>query len=396
MSKTITGLEILTQDKDWQKKVKGNIGYLCHSASIDSKFQIGVKSIQNIFGERLKALFGPQHGFVCDVQDNMIETDNFEHPYFKVPVYSLYGETRIPTDEMLNGIDTLIVDLQDVGTRVYTYISTLSLLMKACEDKDILIMVLDRPNPVGGNLIEGNILEKEWESFVGMYDIPMRHAMTMGEVANYAKKYQSPNCNLEVIPMKNWKRSMFWEDTSLPWINASPNLSTPESCTTFCGTVMLEGTNLSEGRGTTRALEVIGHPDIEPYSLQSKLEEMFSDFGITGVEIRPIVFHPMFQKFEGTPCGGFHFHPTDNSNFKSWRAGQVAIKFFREILGDKFEWNNAPYEYQFEKLAIDFINGSEKVRQWIEQSSDLTVLETIELAGHDDYLNRRADCLIYS
>ena len=396
MSKVITGLERLVNEKTLQDSIKGNIGYLCHSASIDSNFNTGVVLLQKVFGKRLIKLFGPQHGFVTDVQDNMMETSHYVHPYFKIPVYSLYSETRTPTDEMLKDIDTMIVDLQDVGTRVYTYISTLSLLMDKCVGKNIKIVVLDRPNPVGGEMIEGTILKPDYKSFVGRYPIPQRHSLTMGEVGMYGKKVLNTDCDLEVITMKNWKRDMYWKDTGLSWVLPSPNLSTPESAITFAGTVLFEGTNISEGRGTTRALEVAGFPGIESFGFAERVMKRFHEEGLTeGYNLRPIIFLPTFQKHQGKNCGGVHIHPTINDKFESWTISQMLCREFKRELGDQFEFHNKPYEYEYHKLAIDLINGTDEVRHWVNNLGSLSELRKMEKVGYDKFKNERAGILLY-
>lgn len=396
MTKVTTGLERLISEKGLQDSIKGNIGYLCHSASIDSQFNTGVQLLQKLFGSRLKKLFGPQHGFVTDVQDNMVETTHYVHPYFKIPVYSLYSETRTPTDEMLEGLDTLIVDLQDVGTRVYTYISTLSLIMEKVAGRDLKIVVLDRPNPVGGEMIEGTILKPGYESFVGRYPIPQRHSLTMGEVGMFGKKVLKTDCNIEVITMKNWKRSMYWTDTGLPWVLPSPNLPTPEGAITFAGTVLFEGTNISEGRGTTRALEIAGYPGIESFSFCERVLKRMHDEGLTeGFNLRPIIFLPTFQKHQGQNCGGVHIHPTINHKFKSWSVSQMLCREFKRELGEKFEFHCKPYEYEFHKLAIDLINGTDEVRHWVNNLGSYSDLLKIERQGHDQFMNQRENCLLY-
>ena len=396
MTKVITGLERLIAEKSLQESIKGNIGYLCHSASIDSEFNTGVVLMQKVFGSRLKKLFGPQHGFVTDVQDNMMETPHYVHPFFKIPVYSLYSETRTPTDEMLEGLDTLVIDLQDVGTRVYTYISTLSLIMEKCVGLDIKLVVLDRPNPVGGEMIEGCVLKPGYESFVGRYPIPQRHSLTMGEVGLFGQKVLKTNCNLEIIPMKNWKRSMYWNETGLPWVLPSPNLPTPEGAITFAGTVLFEGTNVSEGRGTTRPLEIAGYPEIESFDFVTRIMKTFKEEGLTeGFNLRPIIFLPTFQKHAGQNCGGVHIHPTVNSTFKSWSVSQMLCREFKRELGDRFEFHSKPYEYEFHKLAIDLINGTYEVRLWVDNLGSLSELQKIETQDHQEFLNKREDILRY-
>jgi len=390
------GLDRLISDKALQDQVKGQIGYLCHSASITSDIIHGAIKLKEIFGDRFIRLFGPQHGFVTDVQDNMIETTHYTHPYFKMQVYSLYSETRIPTDEMLEGLSTIIVDLQDVGTRVYTYIHTMTHLMEACSKKDIKVIVLDRPNPAGGVLIEGNLLEKGFESFVGRHPIPQRHGLTMGEVARLAATYFGSECELQVIGMEGWKRDMYWEETGLPWVLPSPNLPTSDGCLVFCGSVLFEGTNISEGRGTTRALEMIGHPGIQSFEFADELNKQIKEWNLEGFTIRPCVFMPTFQKHANTPCGGMQVHVTNPRTFLSWRFGQLLCHALYKELGEKFKWNDQPYEYQNDRLAIDFINGTDKIRKWVEESGDLQTLETLELAGRETYLDQRSNILLYS
>jgi uncharacterized protein YbbC (DUF1343 family) len=390
------GLDRLINDKSLQDEVKGKIGYLCHNASITSDIIHGAIKLKEKFGARLDRLFGPQHGFVTDVQDNMIETNHYVHPYFKMKVYSLYSETRIPNDEMLEGLDTIIIDLQDVGTRVYTYIHTMTYMMEACAKNNIRVVILDRPNPAGGVIVEGNLLEKGFESFVGRHPIPQRHGMTIGEVARLAAAEFGSDCDLVVINMEGYKRDMYWEETGLPYVIPSPNLPTSDGCIVFCGSVLFEGTNISEGRGTTRALEMIGHPGVQSFEFCDLMEKRVAEWGLEGLVMRPIVFMPTFQKHANTPCGGMQVHVTDPRKFQSWRFGQLLCRVLYEELGEKFKWNDRPYEYQNDRLAIDFINGTDKIRHWVESSGDLQTLETLELAGLDTYLDQRSNILLYS
>ncbi|EQC47724.1 exo-beta-N-acetylmuramidase NamZ domain-containing protein [Bacteriovorax sp. Seq25_V] len=392
---TKIAIEKLKSDKNIQSLFKGNIALLCHSASVDQELNSSVQIFKEIFGNRFVKLFGPQHGFVSDVQDNMIETDHYTHPYFKLPVYSLYSETREPTDKMLEGVDTFVIDLQDVGTRVYTYITTMTYILKKCGPKGIRVIILDRPNPVGGELIEGNVLDKNYESFVGCMEIPQRHGMTMGEVANFAKNKFQLDIDLHVVTMDNWKRSMFWKDTGLHWLNPSPNLPTADGAITFCGTVLYEGTNISEGRGTTRSLEVIGHPAIEPYSFYEEIAPKLEEMDFEGFKLRPTVFMPTFQKHAGTACGGIHIHVTNPLEFRSWQLGQFLCRELYHHLKDKFEWSKKAYEYEYEKLPIDLINGSDSIRLWVENNQTMDKLRNIEINGSADFLKIRKDSLLY-
>ena len=379
MDKVQNGIDRLQNESDQQNKISGNIALLCHSASVDENLKNSIEVFKEIYGERLIKVFGPQHGFVSDVQDNMIETDHYKHPYFNLPIYSLYSETRKPTPEMLKDINTFVIDLQDVGTRVYTYITTMTYILKACAKENIKVVILDRPNPVSGKIIEGPILKESLLSFVGCMPIPQRHSLTMGEMAKFAKDHFNLSCELEVITMKNWKREMFWDDTGLEWINPSPNLPTWQGSLTFAGTVLFEGTNISEGRGTTRSLEVIGHPSIEPYSfvesIKKEIESLDDSHSFT---LRPTVFMPTFQKHTGAPCGGVHIHIKDKKAFKSWRLSQLLCQKLYHHLGNDFEWVKKAYEYEYEKLPIDLINGDEAIRTWVENNDSIKALSEIE------------------
>jgi uncharacterized protein YbbC (DUF1343 family) len=393
--KTQTGLDVLLNDIELQKSFKGNVALLCHNASIDSTYTHAALNFKTLFGERFVKLFGPQHGFSTDVQDNMVETDHIIHPFFKIPVYSLYSETRIPNDEMLSGVDHLFVDLQDVGCRVYTYIYTLTHLLEKCASKAIQIVVLDRPNPINGIDLEGNILEPGFESFVGRHPIPMRHGMTMGEVALMHQKFWTKEkANLKVIKMKNWERGMFYEDTKLPWLLPSPNLARIESSYTFPTTVLFEGTTLSEGRGTTQSLEVVGHPKIEPFSFyKDVLSKAKKEAGLIGFEFRPITFLPTFQKQGNKVCGGIQMHVTDKNNYKPWRAGQLLMRELYHYLGEDFGWKEPPYEYIYDQKPIDIINGSEKLRHWIVNNNSMEALDAFE--NLDAYKLQLKEIIIY-
>lgn len=380
MKKVIVGLDVLVADTNLQETFRGNVALLAHNASVDSSFVHASSRMKEIFGSRFIKLFGPQHGFSTDAQDNMIETDHGIHPYFKIPVYSLYSETRVPTDEMLEGIDHLFVDLQDVGCRMYTYIYTLTLLLEKCSDRAIEIIVLDRPNPLNGVDLEGNILDMEFESFIGRHPMPVRHGMTIGEVALMHQKYWAKEkVNLKVIKMQHWDRRMYFEDTQLPWFLPSPNLGRAESALTFPAIVLFEGTTLSEGRGTTQALEIMGHPKIEPYSFIEKgLLENLKKSKLKGFALRPITFLPTFHKQVDQVCCGFQLHITDRSTYQLWRAGQFLLREIYQFLGDDFEWLKPPYEYNYAQEPIDIINGTDQLRHWVTQNESIEMLDAFE------------------
>lgn len=380
MKKVRTGLDVLVNDKEIQKTFKGNIGLLCHNASVDTTFSHAIVKFKELFNSRFIKVFGPQHGFSTDAQDNMIETDHSMHPYFKIPIYSLYSETRIPTDKMLEGIDHLFVDLQDVGCRVYTYIYTLTLLLEKCTTKNIEVIVLDRPNPINGIDIEGNILEPEFKSFIGRHPIPMRHGMTIGEIAlMHQNLWVKEKANLKVIKMANWKREMYFKDTKLPWILPSPNIARAESTFTFPSLVLFEGTNLSEGRGTTQPLEIVGHPKIEPFSFyKNHLSHSLEKSKLEGFVLRPMTFLPTFDKNSDKVCGGFQIHVINKQKYKPWRVGQFILRELHHYLEDDFKWKKPPFEYNHTQLPIDIINGSNKLRHWVENNESLEMLESFE------------------
>ena len=384
--KVSTGLEQLVNQGQLAQKLSGNIGYLCHQASVDSQFIHGIIHCQHLFKQRLKKLFSPQHGLAGEVQDNMVESAHFQHHYFNLPVYSLYSETRVPSGDMLDGLDHVIIDLQDVGTRIYTFISTLSSMMEACGKKGIEVVILDRPNPLGGMAIEGNILQPKFTSFVGLHPLPTRHGMTMGEVAHWLKRYRGVECNLRVIPMQGWQRKSYFEQTALPWIPPSPNMPTVESTIPFVGTVLFEGTQMSEGRGTTRPLEVVGHPQFSPWEHQAKIGQLL----ITeqGFALRPCSFQPTFQKHAQQTCGGFQIHVTNRQKFRPWRLAQLLCQYFHHHIPG-LAWRQPPYEYEYQRLPIDLINGTDQLRKWVEQRQDLATLESIEQQGLGPYREQK-------
>jgi uncharacterized protein YbbC (DUF1343 family) len=396
MTIVATGLERLISETELQKRFKGNIGYLCHSASVTRNLEHGLLALQRVFGKRLTKIFGPQHGFVTDVQDNMVESTHYTHPFFNLPVYSLYSETRIPTESMLEGLDHILVDLQDVGTRIYTYIYTMTLLMEACQKKGIEVVILDRPNPINAHKLEGNILDLNFASFVGRHPIPVRHALTMGEVAKMHQKYWGgKDCHLTVIEMKGYDRKMSYEDTGLPWVLPSPNLATIEAAYTFVGTVLYEGTNISEGRGTTRSLEIIGHPKIEAFGFHEKLKSVLKEARLEGFVLRPLVFLPTFQKHMGKPCGGYQIHVTDREKFEPWRLCQYLLREMYHELGPEFAWKQPPYEYEYHKMPVDLINGTDELRLWVQNRGSEDDYQRIMKKGQDQFAEQRKSILMY-
>ena len=333
------------------------IGLVCNPASIDSHWR-HVTTRAEQAGVTIGAIFGPQHGFHSDLQENMIETAHGRDGRRRVPIYSLYSETREPTPEMLAGLDALVIDLQDVGTRIYTYIYTMANCLIGAAKAGLPVVVCDRPNPIGGVDVEGPMLFPGFESFVGLYPIPMRHGMTIGELARLFNEHFGIGAKLEVIEMKGWLRDMYFDATGLPWVLPSPNIPTLDAAIVYPGTVLLEGTNISEGRGTTRPFELVGAPWVDPERSSAALASL----GLPGVHFRPVSFEPTFHKHAKVSCGGCQVHVTDRRTFRPVETGVAIIAAYRDA-GAGFEWRQPPYEYEYEKPPIDILFGSRLLRE---------------------------------
>ena len=340
------------------------IGLVSNPASVDPTLRHIVDLMLADRRLDVVALFGPQHGFRSDVQDNMIETPHGELEAGKrrVPLYSLYSDTREPTAAMLEGVDTLVIDLQDIGTRIYTYMYTMANCMRAARQHGIKVIVCDRPNPIGGIEVEGITLEGGCESFVGQFAIATRHGMTIGELARLFNEHFEIGADLEVITMGGWRRAMYWNDTGLPWVLPSPNIPTLDSALAFPGTVHIEGTTASEGRGTTRPFELVGAPWVRAEAFAAALNSR----GLPGVRFRPVVFEPTFQKHARATCGGCQIHVTDRSVFQPVVTGMAIIDELRAADPARFAWKPPPYEYEPDKQPIDVIAGSPSFRAAID------------------------------
>jgi len=338
------------------------VAVVCNHASVDRGFLHIVDRLAAADGVTLAAIFGPQHGFRSDVQDNMVETPHGDDPSRRVPVYSLYSETREPTAEMLRGIDVVVIDLQDIGARIYTYIYTMANCLRACGRHGIPVIVCDRPNPINGVDVEGALLSAGYESFVGLFPIPMRHGMTIGELAALFNQRFDLGATLEVVRMEGWRREMYADASNLPWVMPSPNMPTLETAVVYPGTVLFEGTMLSEGRGTTRPFELVGAPWIEAERFARDMNAL----GLPGAFFRPAVFEPTFQKHAKRTCGGCQIHVTDRAAFKPVLTGAALIQMFRQFDPQQFAWRQPPYEYEHDKLPIDILAGSDRLRGQIE------------------------------
>jgi uncharacterized protein YbbC (DUF1343 family) len=310
----------------------------------------------------LAAIFGPQHGFRSDVQENMIETGHGSDARRRVPVYSLYSETRQPTADMTRGLDLLLVDLQDVGTRIYTYIYTMAYCLMTAKRDGLKVIVCDRPNPIGGTQVEGPMLVPGFESFVGLYPIPMRHGMTIGELARLFNEHFGIGADLEVIAMDGWTRDMYHDDSGAPWVMPSPNMPTLDSAIVYPGTVLFEGTNVSEGRGTTRPFELIG----APWVVDERFADALNARALPGAHFRATIFEPTFHKHARTTCGGIQIHVTDRKTFQPVLTGVLLVEAFRASDPDRFAWREPPYEYEYEKWPFDILAGTSDTRAQID------------------------------
>ncbi len=389
--RTRLGVERLLDEKI--ELIRGlRIGLVCNQASV---MPDTFAHAADVFGERsefeLTTLFGPQHGIRGDVQDNMIETPHTVDERTGKPVYSLYSETREPTAEMVKDIDAFVIDLQDVGCRIYTFVYTMANCMRAAKQFGKKVVVCDRPNPINGNAIEGNITEHEFKSFVGQFEIPTRHGMTIGELARMFNEHFGIGCDLEVVEMTGWTRGMWGDETGLPWILPSPNIPTVDSCVVFPATVHIEGTELSEGRGTTKPFELNGAPFIDPYAWVDALDA----YKFEGVRFRHVFFRPTFQKCAEQVCGGVQIHVTDREAFTPVIVGIAMIKTAYDMYTEHFEWKRDPYEYVFDINPFDVVCGTDKIRKQIESGASLAEIEDSWVSGLQNFIEIRQPFLLY-
>ncbi len=367
------------------------IGLICNQASVDQTFRHSADLFYENEKINLIALFGPQHGIRGDVQDNMIETAHTYDKKTNLPIYSLYSETRQPTEEMLSGIDTLVFDLQDVGCRVYTFIYTMANAMKACARFNKRMVILDRPNPIGGIAVEGNSLEVGHESFVGQFPIPMRHGLTVGELALLFNKEYGINCDLEIIKMDNWNRENFYDETDAPWVMPSPNMPTIDTSVVFPATVFFEGTEVSEGRGTTRPFEIVG----APYINGDEYADVLNSLKLPGVIFRAINFLPTFQKYADQNCGGVFLHIRNRQIFEPVLTGLAMVKTAFDLYQNDFQWKKSAYEYVFDRNPFDVIAGTDKIRKMLEQGTDINEIKLCWQTDVKEFEQMREKYLLY-
>jgi len=366
------------------------IGLLAHQASVDRRLAHAADLLGDLRGVKLAALLAPEHGLWGAPQDHA-RVAGTRDAATGLPVWSLYGERREPTVAMLRGLDVLVVDLQDVGSRYYTYNWTMALAMRVCASVGVPVVVLDRPNPLGGVVVEGNVGDPAFASFVGLYPLAVRHGMTIGELASYLNREHAIGADLTVVPMTGWRRWMLWEDTGLPWVAPSPNMPTPDTARVYPGGCLIEATNLSEGRGTTRPFEWIGAPYLDAHRYAGALERL----RLPGVRFRPARFLPTFQKWAGRLCGGVQVHVTDRARFKPFLTGLAEIAVARRLAPRQFAWRRPPYEFEKRLLPIDILCGTDGVRKAIEGRRPLSAIERAWRRELERWKRRRQTYLRY-
>ncbi len=366
------------------------VGLVCNQASVNHD----LRHVADLFHEhndiKLNALFGPQHGIRGDLQDNMIETEHAVDPVTRLPIYSLYSETREPTEEMLKDVDVLVFDMQDVGCRIYTFVYTLANCMRAAKKFGKKVIACDRPNPINGSQVAGNVLDPAFASFVGQFPIPTRHGMTVCELGRMFNEHFGIGSDLECVPM-DWSRELWFDETDSPWVIPSPNMPSLAAATVFPGTVHVEGTQLSEGRGTTLPFELVGAPYVDPERLAKELARL----NLPGVYFRSCVFRPTFQKHAHQSCGGVQLHVTDRAAFEPVISGIAVVKMIHDLYPDEFKWKLPPYEYEYEKNPFDVIAGTSSLREAFERGDSLDDIETSWQQPLDKFKKIRERYLLY-
>jgi uncharacterized protein YbbC (DUF1343 family) len=389
-TRVTVGLESLLNQKSYLLK-GARIGLVCNQASVDHNFQHAADLFQAHSDINLTALFGPQHGSRGDLQDNMIETEHAVDRITQVPVYSLYSETREPTEAMLKDVDILVFDMQDVGCRIYTFNYTMANCMRAAKKFGKKVIVCDRPNPIGGVGVAGNVLDPDYASFVGQFPLPTRYGMTVAELARMFNDHFKIDCDLEIVPLEGWSRINWLDEIDAPWVMPSPNIPTVDTCVVFPGTVHFEGTQISEGRGTTKPFELVGAPYIIPEEYAARLNVI----GFPGVYFRGCVFQPTFQKHARVSCGGVQVHVTNREDFEPVVVGVAMVKTAFEMYPEDFRWKEAPYEYVYDRNPFDVIAGTNELRLAFERGDSLETIEASWQAPLVDFKKVRERFLLY-
>src|SRR5262245_10009800 len=384
-----SGLEVLVHRR--RRVLHGRrVALVAHQPSIDSCLEHASTLLRDMPGARLVRLFAPEHGLWGAPQDH-VAISAARDPVTRLPVVSLYGQRREPPPAMLHGLDAIVVDLQDVGARYYTYVWTTVLVMRAAGRVGVPVIVLDRPNPLGGEIVEGNLPDPAYASFVGLHPLPARHGLTIGEIVCWVALNHGVRCEVTVIPMRGWRRAMTWADTGLPWVAPSPNMPTPDTALVYPGGCLFEGTNLSEGRGTTRPFEWVGAPWLDAHRLAAALEAE----NLPGVRFRPTRFMPTFHKWAGRLCGGVQIHPTDPARFKPYLTALTVIAAARRLAPHRFRWRRPPYEFEYRLLPIDILCGTDEIRRAIERRHPMQAIERSWDAGLGDFRRRRSLVTLY-
>lgn len=398
------GLERFLEDRDLRKRLAGRrVALLAHPASVTRDLVHALDALSALEDIDLTAAFGPQHGLRGDKQDNMVESEDYLDPVHGIPVFSLYGQVRRPTQAMLDTFDVMLVDLQDLGCRIYTFVTTLRYVLEAAAARGKAVWVLDRPNPVG-RPVEGTRLRAGWESFVGAGPLPMRHGLTLGELARWFVQSLRLDVELEVVTMEGWEPGRApgygWPLGQYAWVNPSPNAPNLWMARCYAGTVMLEGTTLSEGRGTTRPLELFGAPDLESKAWIARMHALAPEW-LRGCRLRACWFEPTFHKHAGQLCAGMQIHVEDGAydheGFRPWRLVALAFKSLRLLRPDYPLWRDFPYEYEYDRLPIDLINGGFALREWVDDpAAGPSDLETLVRPDEDSWREERRSVGLYA
>ena len=392
MFRVRTGLETLVND--CPEKIRGaRIGVVCHPASVDAELRHALDMLPAA-GARIVAIFGPEHGARGEAQDmEGVEAISLD-PRLRVPVHSLYGATfasLTPSPEQLAGLDALVIDLQDVGARYYTFVWTMALCMAAAGQAGVRVVVCDRPNPIDGLTTEGNLIKPGFESFVGLHPVPNRHGLTAGEIARYVQRRRGVHCELDVVPMRGWRRELYFDETGLPWVYPSPNMPTVDTALVYPGLCLVEATELSEGRGTCRPFEVAGAPGIDPEALAADLAQR----DLIGCRFRPLYFRPKFQKHAGGTCGGVQIHVTDRRRFDSYGVGVAFLQAVKRVAPEAFAWRAKPYEFVADIPAIDLLAGDDRLRLALESDADVADLTAEGRRERAAFEEIRREMLLY-
>jgi uncharacterized protein YbbC (DUF1343 family) len=389
-SRTTLGLEKLSDE--WLGRLRGaRIGLICNQSSVDHDLRHAAELLRERKEVKLTAMFGPQHGIGGDVQDNMVESPHMTDRETGLPIYSLYSDTREPDERMLKDIDAFVFDMQDVGCRIYTFVYTLANCMRAARQYGKKVVVCDRPNPINGVQVAGVVLDPEYKSFVGQFPIATRHGMTVCELAKMFNEHFGIGCDLELVLMDGWEREQWLDDTDSPWVMPSPNIPTLDSTIMFPGTVHVEGTQLSEGRGTTRPFELVGAPYIDAAEYARRLQGL----GLPGVYFRSAYFQPTFQKHARVTCGGVQLHVTDREQFEPVISGVATVKVAHDMYPEQFRWKEPPYEYEFEKNPFDVIAGTNRLREQIGAGDSIETIRNSWRESLEEFLRLRENFLLY-